>query len=135
MSSRRVRSVDSSLPPLLVRLIYAARHAPGEPADRTGHDAVIADLGHWALSRVASRGVLAPADDDAYKAIEAIAVRHLGYADARTAVRNALESIGPLERFDEIESAHNWLRSVSDDAYYYAGLACGVTLAHLSAIR
>lgn len=136
MSTRSVRNpMVSPLPPLLVRIIYAARHAPMDSTDRSGHGSALADLGQWALIHVPSRGVLAPADEHAYKAIHDIAMRHLPYRDARKALRTALSSVGPVERRHDLESAQNWLRSVSDDAHYYAGLACGITLAHFSAVR
>ncbi|MGH9345858.1 MAG: hypothetical protein ACRD26_01195 [Vicinamibacterales bacterium] len=136
MSTRRVRNhLVPPLPPLLVRIIHAANKAPGDSTDRGGQGAVLADLGQWALVQIPSRGVLAPADEHAYKAIHDIAMRHLPYREARRAFRTALSSVEPVERRHDIESAQNWLRSVSDDAYYYAGLACGIILADLSGGR
>jgi hypothetical protein len=132
MSTHRDRNpVQWGLPPLLIRVIHAARHARAD-TDRSGHDAVLTELARWALVSVPSRSVLAPADDHAYKSIQEAAMRHLQYGDARQALRKALSSVESLERRDAIESAQNWVQLVSDDAYYYAGLACGVTLAHIS---
>jgi hypothetical protein len=136
MSARRARKEAApKLPDLLLRVIHAARHAPYDPADRAGHDTVLRDLGRWALVYVPSRGVLAPSEDHAYKAIQEIATRHLEYGKARAAWRKALLAIEPFERRSEVESAQNWLQSESDDAYYYAGLACGITLADMATIR
>jgi hypothetical protein len=136
MATRRVRRENTgSLPPLLARVIHAARHAPPDPVDRTGHDAALRDLGRWALVYVPSNGVLAPCEDDAYKAIQEIATRHLQYRKARAAWSKALRAIDSSEQRNEVESAQNWMQSVSDDAYYYAGLACGITLADMATLR
>jgi len=136
MSRRHVaKPAVSSLPPLLVRIIEAARHAPHDPTDRTGHDQVLEELSQWALVYVPSRGVLAPSDESAYKFIEGAAVRYLEYGDARRAFQDALQAVASADERNLIEEAHNRLQTESDDAYYYAGLACGVTLAQLSGIR
>jgi hypothetical protein len=37
-----------------------------------------------------------------------------------------------LEHCDSIESPHNRVQSISDEAHFYAGLAFGVTLADFS---
>lgn len=120
------------MPPLLVRVILAASHAPYDPVDRTGHDAALRELGHWALVYVPSHGVLVPSEDYAYKAIQDVATRHLQYGKARAAWSKALRAIEPIEQRSEIESAQNWMQSESDNAYYYAGLACGITLADMA---
>lgn len=136
MATRRVpKEVAPPLPPLLVRVIHAACHAPDDPVNRTGHDVALADLGRWALVRVPSEGVLAPDDPDAYKAIEAVALGHLGLREAREGLKKALSVLEPPGKRDEIESAYNHFQSVSDEAYYYAGRACGIALAHLCALR
>lgn len=108
---------------------------PYDPVDRAGHDAALRELGRWALVYVPSRGVLAPCEDDAYKAIQEIATRHLLYRKARATWSKALRAIDSSEQRNEVESAQNWMQSVSDDAYYYAGLACGITLADMGTTR
>jgi hypothetical protein len=45
----------------------------------------------------------------------------------------ALDAVETFERRDPIETAENQLRAVSDQAYFYAGLAFGVTLADVTA--
>jgi len=137
MSTRRVRKEEHPvpLPPLLVAVINAARHAPNDLVDRTGHDAALFELGQWALVRVLSEGALAPHETRAYEAIEEIANRHLALTKARAAVTDALSLIEPFERRVEVESAYSRFQSVSDDVYYYAGLVCGIVIAHLNATR
>ena len=136
MSTRRSRNEQPGrLPPLLVCLIHAAKHAPYAPSDRTGHDAALADLARWALVRVPSEGVLAPDASHAFTAIDHIATRHLGFGEARRALKRALSTIAAVETRDAIESACNHTQSVSDIAYYYAGLACGITLMRFDSNR
>ena len=136
MSTRRRRGEQPGrLPPLLVSLIHAAKHAPHDPVDRSGHDAALAGLGQWALVRVLAQGVLAPNDSHSFTAIDDIAKRHLELDVARAEVKNALSAIVSIEVRDPIESAYNHLRSVYDDAYYYAGLVCGITFMSLDSTR
>jgi hypothetical protein len=106
MSARRVsKDAAPPLPPLLLRVIHAARHAPFDPVDRAGHDAVLYELGRWALVYVPSRGVLAPCEDDAYKVIEDVGRRHLQYGKARAAWSKALRAIESVEQRNEVERA------------------------------
>lgn len=106
MSTRRRRRAQSDrLPPLLVCLIHAAKHAPHDPVDRAGHDAALADLGQWALVRVPTQGVLAPDDPQSFTAIQEIAKRHLQLDVARAEVKDALLALKSLETRDPIESA------------------------------
>jgi hypothetical protein len=137
MSTRCVRNSEqsASLPPLLVSVIHAARHAPSELVDRKGHDAALFELGHWALVRVPAEGVLAPHETHAYELIEEIANRHLAFSKVRAGVTDALSLVEPFETRARVESAYDRFRSVSDDTYYYAGLACGIALAHFSVCR
>jgi hypothetical protein len=132
---RRRREQPDRLPSLLVCLIHAAKQAPHDSSDRTGHDAALAELGRWALIRVPSDGVLAPDAPDAFTAIQEIAKRHLQLDVARAEVKEALSAIESFETRDPIESAYNHLQSVYDNAYYYAGLACGITLMNLDSAR
>ena len=120
------------LPPVFARVIHAARHglasAGIETAERIGHASALEELSAWAMVSVPARGVLAPRADADFRSIQAIASRHLRYADASQAFQRALKSAGALPAVYEIESTANHLRSVDDDAYYYAGLASGLVL-------
>ena len=49
----------------------------------------------------------------------------------RKTFREAVERIQPFDERDAVESAHTHLITVSDAAYYYTGLAFGLTLADL----
>ena len=131
MSTRRRGEQPSRLPPLLVSLIHSAKRAPHDPVDRTGHDAALADLGQWALVRVPAQGVLAPDDSHSFTTIHEIAKRRLELDVARIEVKHALSTVASSEVRDPIESAYNHLQSIYDEVYYYAGLACGITLVNL----
>ena len=125
---RRVhRLTPPPLPPVFTRVIYAAKHGvTGETSDRIGHGAALEELSAWALVTVPVRGVLAPREDYAYRTIQAIATRHLGYADASQSFHRAIKVLGTVGH--DLESTANHLRSIGDDAYYYAGLASGMAL-------
>jgi hypothetical protein len=73
-------------------------------------------------------GVFVPNDNDVAVIIERIAMRHLGLESARKAFRAALADVEPLVRREAIESAHGQVRAAAEEAYFYAGLAVGVTL-------
>jgi hypothetical protein len=111
-------------PPLAHVLRAAERECP------RGHARALADLADLATRKVPSRGIFDPAvrsEHDLFAAIEAIADAHLNYGNARTALRVALDAAGlPLERRDDLERAMLELQSVSDTAYFYAGLAFGL---------
>ena len=121
-----------SLPPILLRVIDAARAAGNDSVDRKGHAGALQEYAEWAIISVASRGVLAPSDDRSYQIIQAIATRHLGYQRASRAFSLALENLTDVAIASALESAENERRAISDSAYYYAGLACGLTLAALA---
>jgi hypothetical protein len=60
-----------------------------------------------------------------------LAKEHLDWEKARGEVRAALSAVQSFELRDPIESAENHFRSVSDEAYFYAGLTFGITIAEL----
>ena len=114
-----------ALPPLLDRLIYAARkHGDRDRA------AALGALGQLAVVALPCHGVFAPADEEAlYSAIEGVAARHLQFARIRKRRRTALEAITSIEKRDAVETACSEFQSVSDSVYFYAGLAFGIVLA------
>lgn len=57
---------------------------------------------------------------------------YLGLDDAQKELREALKVVEPFAERDAIESAHNRVRSVDDEAYLYSGLAFGITLSSLA---
>lgn len=128
MPRRTVRSAGRpapTLPPLLDRLIDAERWE----RDRQ-RAAILRAFGELALVTIPTRGVFAPADqDDLYRAIEMIAREYLGLERARDEIKRALDAVKEFNERDAIETAYNAFRDLSERAYFYAGLAFGVTLA------
>jgi hypothetical protein len=126
MRHRRSRSLTlADCPPTLRYLIQAAKlECP------RGHAEALLDLTILALRKVPARGVFDPGargEHDVFAAIESVARAHLELSDARAGWRAALEAAGlHLDRRDEIERAALQVQSVSDTAYFYAGLAFGL---------
>ncbi len=123
---RRPSWSDRDLPVHLRHVFRAAeRECP------TGHAAALRDLTALAVRKVPARGIFDPAsrgEQELFTAIEVIATRHLGRKRARAACRTAIRRANlDLEARDRIERAVLQAQSVSDTAYFYAGLAFGLT--------
>lgn len=130
MPRRQSRSlVPADWPRTLRWLIEAAEHECPH-----GHADALRELTALALRKVPSRGVFDPAargEPDLYVAIESVARAHLELSSARTAWRSALASASlSFERRDQIEQAALRVQSISDTAYFYAGLAFGLAFVH-----
>jgi hypothetical protein len=121
--ARHRRSEARPLPHALVRLIHAAE-------DSGNHDAAgaLREFGQLALTTIPNQGVFVADDNDIEMAIEGIAQSHLGLGEARREFREAARVIESFKQRDPIESAHHHIESVNDEAYFFAGLAFGVTL-------
>jgi hypothetical protein len=126
MSRRTEKKSARALAPLLSLLIEALKEQ--ETNDRPGEAAALRAFGELALIQVPSRGALAPNDDELYNAIDRIARKHLGLRKASKEFHRATGEIEPFTKRDEVESAANHIRAVSDMAYFYAGLAFGITM-------
>jgi ATP phosphoribosyltransferase regulatory subunit HisZ len=136
MSLFDMNEPTAGLPPLLARVIelavYAEKH--DDSTDRTGEAAFLGGVARLAVQNVGFRGVLAP-PPELYKPIEDLAKEHLEWVDAKKELREALDRVKKFKRRDAIETAHIRVLSVSDTAYYYTGLAFGLTVADLSRRR
>ena len=96
-----------------------------------GHAKALRDLTALAVQKVPARGIFDPAarsEEDLFRAIETVADRHLGRTPARAAWKAAVRR-GRLDlrTRDRIERAALQLQGVSDTAYFYTGLAFGLT--------
>jgi hypothetical protein len=126
----RRRSSSSVAPAdLPVHLRHILRAAERECPK--GHASALRDLTALAVRKVPARGIFDPTsrgEQELFTAIELIANRHLGRTRARgawgAAVRRARLQ---LEERDRIERAALQVQGVSDTAYFYAGLAFGLT--------
>jgi hypothetical protein len=133
MSRRRSR-MSVELPPLLVCLIQAAeKHGEdAEGRELAGVAKALRDFADLALWAVPIHGVFVANNNDVSVIVERIAKAHLRLDEARRELRDALKVIEQFEQRDQIESACNHLRNVSEDAYFHVGLAFGITLSDLS---
>lgn len=129
--SRRRTTKSGQVSPVLARLIEAAEQHGEEAEGRELAGAAKAlrefgDLAAWALP---IHGVFVTNNNDVSVLVEQVAKRHLGLDDAHAEFRDALQVVEPFAQRDPIESAHGHVRSVAEEAHFYAGLAFGVTLA------
>ena len=126
---RRSPSSTTAAPDLPAHLRHVFRAAERECP--RGHAPALRELTALAVRKVPSRGIFDPTargDQDLFTAIEVIANRHLGRTRARAAWNTAVRGARlELEARDRIEAAALQLQSVSDTAYFYAGLAFGLT--------
>lgn len=123
MSPRRAGNFS----PLLL-VVIDALEAQDSPVRRREARALRA-FGELARVQMPARGVFAPTENELYRVIDAVAAKHLGLAAPMKALRVRLAGVEPFATRDEIASAANHVRIVSDLAYFYAGLAFGVTFA------
>lgn len=131
----RHRSNEShGLPQVLVHLIHAAKKSGTDSggSDFTGVAAALQDLGELALWALPIHGVFIPNNNDVDVIITRIASEYLGLKEVRREFSEALKAVELFDRRDPIETAHNHVHTVSEAAYYYAGLAFGITLTDFS---
>lgn len=126
---RRRRRHDGRIPVLLTWLAVAADHECSR-----AHGAALRDLGAVAATMVPSGGVLwmpgERCDAELRREVELVARRHLGYMEATAALERGLEDISAKTTFEErdvLRDCRLQVEAVSDAAYYYTGLAFGVT--------
>jgi hypothetical protein len=123
------------LSPKLVTLIRALEREESRSHERPGEADALSALGQLAVTQIPARGVFAPNDSELDNLIDAIATNHLGFKAARKEFFGSTSTIEPFSKRDEVESAANHMRSISDRAQFYAGLAFGITLVEYGAIR
>ena len=129
MSARTLkRSSHSQWPEQLQLLFIAAEHEC--PA---GHAPALRELTALAGVKIPGRGIFDPTvrgEHDLFAAIEAVAERHLGMRQAKATWKRVVHRAGlEPEVREQIEQAAQQLQGVSDTAYFYAGLAFGLTSA------
>ena len=131
--ARKRATHPEQLSPLLIRLIEAAEQAgrDAEGRDIRGAARALREFGRLAVWALPIHGVFVPNNNDVSLIVQRAAKEHFDWEEARSEVRAALAAIETFGLRDPIETAENHLRAVSDEAYFYAGLAFGVTLACL----
>jgi hypothetical protein len=123
MSARRTRA-GGALSPLLELVVQALE----DSRERADEGRALRAFGELALKRVPSRGIFAPDEGDLYTEIDEIAKKYLDLATPRKAFFAATTAVEPFGTRDQIEAAANHLQTVYDQAYFYTGLAFGITL-------
>jgi hypothetical protein len=116
---------------MLARLIRAVEEhgRDAEGRDIKGTARALREFGVLALWALPICGVFVPNDDQISVVVDRVAAEHLGLEEARSDFREAMAKVENFDRRDAIESAHNQIRSVSEEAYFYTGLAFGITIA------
>ena len=123
----------SASPAGLIDLPAPLRHVirAAERECPKGHAGALRELTSLAVRKVPSRGIFDPTsrgEQDLFAAIDVIASRHLGRNRARASWRTAVRRARlDLATRDRIEGAAHQVQGVSDTAYFYAGLAFGLT--------
>jgi hypothetical protein len=122
------------IPPVLVRLIQAAKRAgkDTEGRDIRGAAGALREYGALALWVLPVHGLFVPNAERVSVVIDRVAKQHLGLDEARRELRDALKVVEPFENREPIESAFNHVQAVSDEAHFYAGVAFGAALTDFS---
>jgi hypothetical protein len=134
--SRKRSKKAATLSPLLVRLIEAAERSgeDAEGGDIRGTAKALrefGDLARW----VPVHGLFVPNNNEVCMIVDRVARQHLDLKDARREFKEALSVVVEFAQRDPIESAHNHVRAASEEAYFYAGLAFGLTFAEFQSAQ
>lgn len=92
----------------------------------------LGDLATWMLP---VHGLFVANNNEVCMAIDRVARQHLNLEEARGELKEALSVVGEFAQRDPIESAVNRVRSASEEAYFYAGLAFGLTFAEFQSVH
>lgn len=122
-----MRRKATTLSNAVKRVVRAAAFAARNNGRRRGEAAALANFAHLAQLSIPARGVLAPIDNDVIEAIHAVSSAHLGHDRAARAFRRSLRRVKTFELRDAVDAAHTDVLLATATAYYYAGLAWGLT--------
>lgn len=120
--NRRVR-----IPAILEDLIDALHQQQFHDAEASAN--ALRGFAQLAACEIFSHGVFAADNPEVYQAIELVANRHLGFVKARREFGRATGQVHDVDLRERIQSSALEVQATSDRAYFYAGLAFGVTLA------
>jgi hypothetical protein len=136
MSRKRFKKAPA-LSPLLVRLIEAAERAKSdaEGGDIRGAARALREFGDLATWVLPIHGLFVPNNNEICMAIDRVARQYLDLDEARGELKEALSVVVEFAQRDPIESALNHVRSASEEAYFYAGLAFGLTFAEFQSAQ
>lgn len=124
------------LSPSLVRVIEAAERSveDAEGRDVKGAAKALREFGDLALWVVPVHGLFVPNNDEVSTVVDRIAQQYMHLGEARRELKEALSVVVEFAQREPIESALNHVRSASEEAYFYAGLAFGLTFAEFRSL-
>jgi hypothetical protein len=133
MSKRSRKKKSRRLPPLLMRLIWAAKQVKEDAggADISHIPDALKEFGAMAQWGVPAHGAFVATQPDIEVIIGRAAKLRFGGGDAKREFDEAVRIIEEFDKRDAIETAMNGVRAADSDAYFYAGMAWGITLACL----
>lgn len=113
----------------LERLIQAARTArhDAEGRDTRAVARALDEFGRLASWAIPVHGLFVPNNNDICAAVESAARAHFDLDTARRELTRHLKVVSAFEQRDAIETAQTQVRLVYDEAYFYAGVAFGVS--------
>lgn len=134
MSKRSRKKKSRRLPRLLARLIRAAKQVKEDAggADISHIPDALKEFGAMAQWGVPTHGAFVATQPDIELIIGRVAKLRFGGSDAKREFDEAARIVEDFHERDEIETAMNGVRAADSDAYFYAGMAWGITLADLS---
>ncbi len=133
MSKRSRNKGSRRLPPLLRRLIWAARQVKEDAGggDISHIPDALKELGAMAQWGVPAHGAFGATQPDIEVIISRAAKLRFGGGDAKRKFDDAVRIVEDFHQRDGIESAMNGVRAADSDANFYAGMAWGITLASM----
>ena len=126
MSSRKRRV---RIPGMLDTIVKALERQ--EIHNAAGAARALRAFGELAALEIPGRGVFAAERPELYQVIEDVADAHLGFSRPRREFSAATHMVSDAELRERIQVSANEAQAISDQAYFYAGLAFGVTLSRL----
>jgi hypothetical protein len=133
MSKRSRKKKSRRLPPLLMRLIWAARQVKEDAggSDISHIPDALMEFGAVAQWGVPAHGAFVATHPDIEVIIGRAAKLRFGGGEAKREFDEAVRIVEDFHQRDEIETAMNGVRAADSDAYFYAGMAWGITLASM----
>ena len=123
MSPRRRRS---RIPAVLEGVIESLEQQQFHNA--TGAARALRAFGELAALEIPGRGAFVADNPDLYKAVEDIADLHLGFEKPRREFSKSTAAVKDAALRERIQVTASEMQSISDQAYFYAGLAFGITV-------
>ncbi len=131
MPKRSRKKKSRRLPALLTRLIWAARQVREDAGgvDISHIPDALEEFGAMAQWGAPVHGAFVSSQPDIEVIIGRAAKLRFGGTDAKREFDEAVRVVEDFHKRDPIETAMNAMRAADSNAYFYAGMAWGITLA------